>query len=42
MNSLEREEFLRKEAEELENVNFGNLIQCNFGEHGEIIGFNIR
>jgi hypothetical protein len=26
MNSLDKEEFLRKEAEDLENVRFGNLL----------------
>lgn len=42
MDSQEKEEFLRKETEQLENVSFGNMIQCHFGEHGEILGFNIR
>ena len=42
MNSLDKEELLRKEVEDLENVRFGNLLQCIFNENGEIVGFKIR
>lgn len=34
MSSLDKDEYLKNETEELEKVKFGNLVQCHFNEHG--------
>ena len=42
MTNTEKDEFLKKEARDLQKISFGNMIKCHFNDHGEIIGFDIR